>query len=432
MSDQTNRRRFLGSLGAVAVTLGVAGCSSDEDNGGDGDDGDTTSENGGINDTEEAEQSNESGGEDKNEDEVEEEDGTGGGPLTTEWGMSYPDDTGSYVGGLALGEQRAYVSAAEGASVLAYDLASGELLWRWEEYVDRPAPALTYHDAVGPIAVMRARENLTGNAYALDAASGELQWEYQDPDVGWNATKATDKYVVTGSGTGMVVLNPTDGSEVTKFTGKAVAVDDDTVNFYHDAVGIGQSELYGVDTRDNKIFGYDMETGEQTWQASDLQVDNFSDMSMTAVNGTVVVIDGKSVFGIDPQAGEVKFQLDAQTYVESLVGSDSQAFFINETDPSTALRSLDVTQGTIGWEQTEIQAIPPEPALADGRLLVSLRDRVALLDAASGDIIQPEFDPLSQLDTKSELRSIGFLEARGDTAVVAGIQEGIYGLSVQN
>lgn len=422
----SNRRRFLELIGAAGA-VSVAGCSG----GGDGEDdgssddsggGESDGDDGSSDDSEEQEPPTDS----EEEDTSEETDSDG--PLTAKWATPYPDDIGTdrlkRLGDLALGEQRAYVTAGDGASVLAYDIANGELLWRWEEYVAPPAPAVTYHDAVGPIAVLRSQGN-NGDVYALDPASGTVQWEYQDESVGTLVSVATDEYVVAGSGTGVAVLDPADGSVVTKFGGV------DGVDFFHTDVGVGSSQLFGIDTSGNAITGYDLETGGQRWQISDIELNRIDEVSLTVVDELVVGTDSKSVFGIDPEAETVTFRFEANTFDRTFTGGDSRAYYINETDPDATVRAVDVTQGAIDWEQTDVMATAIRPALADDRLLVVSQSGLTLLDAATGEIIQQEFDPNNVLETESEYVRVTYLGARNDTAVVAG-RAAMYGLSIQN
>lgn len=421
-SDFPVRRRELLVSGSIAAAVLTAGCGS---GGGETDGEGGTNTTGGDDsddDTEEQEQPTNS----EEGDTSEETDSDG--PLTAEWATPYPDDIGTdrlkRLGDLALGEQRAFVTAGDGASVLAYDIADGELLWRWEEYVDQPAPAVTYHDAVGPIAILRSQGN-NGDVYALDPASGTVQWEYQDESVGSLVSAATDEYVVTGGGTGVAVLDPADGRVVTKFGGV------DGVDFFHTDVDVGSSQLFGIDQPGNAITGYDLETGGQRWQISDFEMDRIGDVLLTVVDGLVVGTDSKSVFGIDPETEAVTFRFEANAFDRTFTGGNSQVYYINETNPNETVRAVDVTEGAIDWEQTDVMATAPRPALTDDRLLVVTRSGLSLLDAGTGDIIQQEFDPNNVLETESEYIRVMYIGARSDTAVVAG-RAAIYGLSIQN
>lgn len=401
----------------------MAGCSGGGEETDEGDD-DTTSGDDESPDTEE-----EGTPTSTEEEEPPEETGPSAGPLAAEWTTPYPDDITendtAALGDFALGEQRAYVTTDTGASVLAFDLADGEILWRWEEYVQRPAPALAYHEVVGPVVVLRSQGN-NGDVYALDAASGTVEWEYQREAVGSSVAAATDQYVVAGSGTGVTVLDPADGSVVTEFGG-VDGVDFGTAT----KLDVDQSSLFGVDTFGNTITAHDLETGEQRWQVSDFEVERIGELSMVVVDGIAVGTDSSTVFGIDPQTEEVTFRLDVDAFDQELVGSDTRVFFINETNPNQSVRAIDVAEGTIDWEQTEVRAESTTPALAGNRLLVGSPGSVTLLDATTGDVIQQGFDPSSGLDTEAEFGGARFLGARGDTAAITS-SEAMYGLSIGN
>lgn len=151
-------------------------------------------------------------------------------------------------------------------------------------------------------------------------------------------------------------------------------------------VGVGQSEVFSVDTFNNTIAGYDVETGERRWQVTDVEVDSTGEVSFIVVDGIVVATDETSVFGIDPEAEEVSFRLDVETFDNGLAGSDARAFFVNLADPAS-VQAVDVGQGETDWDQDVRVSGSTAPALAGNRLLVATRDSVTLLDPSSGDII---------------------------------------------
>jgi outer membrane protein assembly factor BamB len=426
-SHASIRRRELLVSGGIAAAVLTAGCSGggEEPEGTEGDDttpsGDDESPT-----TDEEETPTETEGEGE---ETPDETEASAGPLTTEWATPYPDDIiddrFAELGDFALGEQRAYVTSQNGASVIAFDLADGEILWRWEEFVNRPSPALAYHEDVGPVAVLRSQGN-NGDVYALDPASGTVQWDYKREANGSLIATATDQYIVAGSGTGLTVLDPADGSVVTEFGGLD-GVDFGTAT----KLDVDQSSAFSVDTFSNTIAAYDLETGERRWQVSDFEVEQVGELSVVVVDGIAVGTDSSTVFGIDPGTEEVTFRLDVDAFDQELVGSDTLAFFINEIDPNESVRAIDATEGTIDWEQTGVPARPTTPALAGDRLIVNSSASLTVLDTASGDIVQSEFNPNSGVDPGVDFQTVRFLGARGDRAAVTS-RKAIYGLSIGN
>lgn len=429
-SDTPIRRRELLVSGGVAAAVLTAGCSGGGEETEGTEEDDTTPTGDGESPTADREETP-TETQDENE-ETPDETEPSAGPLSTEWATPYPDDIVdddvAQLGDLALGKQRAYVATAGGSSVTAFDLANGEVLWQWEEFAGRLPPLLAYHEAVGPVAILRSEGN-NGDVYALDPASGTVQWEYQDRDVGATIAKATDEYVVAGSGTAVLVLDPSDGSLVTKF-GRVAGGGDDGVELEATQVDVDQSTLFGVDGFSNKITGYDLETGEQRWQVTDFEMDRIGEVSFVVVDGTPVGTDESSVFGIDPQAGEITFRLDVETVDEGLAGSDTGAFFVNFATPAS-VQAIDSGQGATDWEQEVRVSGATAPTLAGDRLLVATLDSVTLLDAGTGDIIQEEFDPSSGSEAVSRFYGSLFFAARSDTAVVAG-QRRMYGLGIGN
>jgi outer membrane protein assembly factor BamB len=424
-SEDPIRRRELLVSGGIAAAVLTAGCSGGGEEP-EGTEEDDTTPSG--DDESPSTDEEETPAETQDEDTPDETEGSAG-PLTTEWATPYPDDIiddrFAELGDFALGEQRAYVTSQNGASVVAFDLANGEILWRWEEYVERPAPALAYHEAVGPVAVLRSQGN-NGDVYALDAASGTVEWEYQREANGSRVAAATDQYVVAGSGTGVTVLDPADGSVVTEFGGL------DGVDFGTPTkLAVDQSSLFGVDTFASTLAAYDLETGDQRWQVSDFEVEQVGELSVVVVDGIAVGTDSSTVFGIDPGTEEVTFRLDVDAFDQELVGSDTRAFFINEIDPNESVRAIDATEGTIDWDQTGVRARPTTPALAGDRLIVNSSASLAVLDTASGDIVQSEFDPNTGVDPGVDFQTVRFLGARGDRAAVT-TPKAMYGLSIGN
>ena len=424
-SDVPIRRRKLLVSGGVAAAVLTAGCSG----GGEETEGTEEDDTTPTGDEESPTIDEEETPTETQDEETPDETEPSTGPLSTEWATPYPDDIiddeFAELGDFALGEQRAYATSQNGASVIAFDLADGEILWRWEEFVKRPPPALAYHEDVGPVAVLRSQGN-NGDVYALDPASGTVQWDYKRGANGSLIATATDQYIVAGSGTGLTVLDPADGSVVTEFGGLD-GVDFGTAT----KLDVDQSSAFSVDTFNNTIAAYDLETGERRWQVSDFEVEQVGELSMVVVDGIAVGTDSSTVFGIDPQPEEITFRLDVDAFDQELVGSDSRVFLVDEVDSNQSVRAIDATEGTIDWEQTGVRARSTTPALAGDRLLVDSGASVTLLDEASGDIVQSEFNPNSGVDPGVDFGQVRFMTARGDTAAVTS-RKAVYSLSIGN
>lgn len=173
-SHASIRRRELLVSGGIAAAVLTAGCSGGGEEPEGTEEGDTTPSGDDESSTTDEEETPTETQEEETPDETE----GSAGPLTTEWATPYPDniteDDVAQLGELILGEQRAFAATAQGASAAAFDLASDEVLWQWEEFAGRLPALLAHHEAVGPVAVLRSQDN-NGDVYALDPASGTVQ-----------------------------------------------------------------------------------------------------------------------------------------------------------------------------------------------------------------------------------------------------------------
>lgn len=253
---------------------------------------------------------------------------------------------------------------------------------------------MTYHESMGPVAVMRSEE-ISGDVYAFEPESGSVQWDYTDEDVGGGQgapADTTDDYVVGREA--VAVLDPADGSEVTKFGGS------DGVDIgVPSELGYGPSELFVVDSFNRTITGYDLETGEQRWQVPEFEVNHGPVLRVKffVVDGTLVGVDGESVFGVDRQAEDVTLRIDGNP--QGAISSDTRVFLSGASGSMSLIHAVDVTGGAIDWE-TEM-SVGAAMDFAGDRLLVESKVGVTVFDATSGDVLQEPFDPSRQFDAES-------------------------------
>lgn len=280
------------------------------------------------------------------------------------------------------GDTLYFVSSA--GSLVALDVATGKTKWVYAIEYERKFEAQGLH-GYGPAkqtipdawdvytsspAVARGKVFFgsgDGNVYAVDAASGVLQWKFPMRGVVHTSPAVVDGTVYIGSwGSDFHALDADTGQSKWVFE----AGQDDAI---HNQVGFQSSAavvdgVVYVGCRDAHVYALDAKTGRRKWDYP---------TSKSWVNGTPAVRDGVVYVGtsdssrfmaLDAKSGRLRFNVDAKSYVFSSAAlAGDYAYFGSHNG---RLYALDIRTGRIAWTfQTEASRRDPMQLLdADGRL----------------------------------------------------------------
>ncbi|MGE5175917.1 MAG: PQQ-binding-like beta-propeller repeat protein [Hyphomicrobiales bacterium] len=254
-----------------------------------------------------------------------------------------------------------FVSSA--GPLVALDAASGAVRWAFSAEYERKFQAKNLHgyppaeqtipDAwdvyTSSPAVADGRVYFgsgDGNVYAVDAATGVLQWKFQTGDVVHAAPAVARGVVYIGSWDGrLYALDAATGRLRWSFQGGEDPVTHNQVGF-QSSPAVADGVVY-VGCRDAHVYAIDAATGRKRWDYP---------TSKSWVNATPAVRDGlvyagtsdsARLFALDAKTGRLRFNFDAKAYVFSspaLAGDRMLAGCHNGT-----LYALDARTGAPAW-----------------------------------------------------------------------------------
>jgi len=206
-----------------------------------------------------------------------------------------------------------------------------------------------------------------GNVYAVEAATGTLQWKFATKDVVHSSPAVVDHVVYIGSWDSyLYALDAETGAEKWSFkTGEDPAI--------HNQVGFQSSPavvdgtVY-VGCRDAHLYAVDAATGRKKWDYP---------TSKSWVIGTPAVSDGTVYVGtsdsarfmaLDAKTGRLRFNFDAKSYMFSSPALAGNLAYVG--DHNGRLYAIDRKSGKLAWQfQTEASKSDPLKILnEDGSL----------------------------------------------------------------
>ena len=206
-----------------------------------------------------------------------------------------------------------------------------------------------------------------GNVYAVDAASGVLQWKFSTQDVVHASPAVANNTVYVGSWDGrLYAIDAESGQEKWRLqTGED--------NNIHNQVGFQSSPavvdgVVYVGCRDAHVYAVDAATGRKKWDYP---------TSKSWVVGTPAVRDGMVYVGtsdsarfmaLDAKTGRLRFNFDAKAYLFSSAALAGELAYVG--DHNGKLYAIDAKTGKLAWEfQTEASKNDPMKVLnPDGSL----------------------------------------------------------------
>ena len=255
-----------------------------------------------------------------------------------------------------------FVSSA--GALAAIDAASGQPKWVFANEYERkfearglhgyPPAAQTIPDAwdvfTSSPAVVNGKVYYgsgDGNVYAVDAASGLLQWKFATGDVVHASPAVANGVLYIGSWDGnFYALDAETGQQKWLFAGGQDPAAHNQVGFQSSAAVVDGTVYVGC--RDAHVYALDAATGRRKWDYP---------TSKSWVNGTPAVRDGVVYVGtsdssrfmaLDARSGRLRFNFDAKSYVFSSAAVAGGLVYFGSHNGK--LYAIDARTGAQDWE----------------------------------------------------------------------------------
>jgi len=255
-----------------------------------------------------------------------------------------------------------FVSSA--GALVAIDAASGQPKWVFANEYDRkfearglhgyPPAAQTIPDAwdvfTSSPAVVNGKVYYgsgDGNVYAVDTASGLLQWKFATGDVVHASPAVANGVLYIGSWDGnFYALDAETGQQKWLFAGGQDPAAHNQVGFQSSAAVVDGTVFVGC--RDAHVYALDAASGRRKWDYP---------TSKSWVNGTPAVHDGLVYVGtsdssrfmaLDARSGRLRFNFDAKSYVFSSAAVAGGLVYFGSHNGK--LYAIDARTGAQAWE----------------------------------------------------------------------------------
>ena len=211
-----------------------------------------------------------------------------------------------------------------------------------------------------------------GNVYAVDAATGVLQWKFPTQDVVHSSPAVVDNVVYIGSwDSRLYAIDADTGQQKWAFKAGEDPAIHNQVGFQSSPAVVDGTVYVGC--RDAHVYAIDAATGRKKWDYP---------TSKSWVIGTPAVRDGTVYVGtsdsarfmaIDAKTGRLRFNFDARAYMFSSAALAGGLAYVG--DHNGRLYAIDTKTGRLAWEfQTEaakqdpMKVLNPDGTLNQGRL----------------------------------------------------------------
>ena len=185
-----------------------------------------------------------------------------------------------------------------------------------------------------------------GHVYALDAATGALQWSYATGDVVHASPTIAGNTVFIGSWDGVFyALDATTGQLKWRYQAGVDPVTHNQVGFQSSAAVMNGAVYVGC--RDGHVYAFDAATGQRLWDYS---------TSQSWVNSTPAVRDGlvyaatsdtHRFFALDARSGRLRFTVDTRHLVFGSPALSGDRIYVGVMNGR--LLALDRQSGAIAW-----------------------------------------------------------------------------------
>ncbi len=263
----------------------------------------------------------------------------------------------------AIADGTLYFTSSAG-SLAALDIATGQPKWVFAADHERkfeakglhgyPSAAQTIPDAwdvfTSSPAVADGKVYFgagDGNVYAVDSASGLLQWKFATGDVVHASPAVAGGTVFVGSWDGhLYALDANSGAQKWAFKGGEDPAMHNQVGF-QSSPAVVDGMVY-VGSRDAHVYALDAVTGRKKWDYP---------TSKSWVNGTPAVRDGVVYVGtsdssrfmaLDAKTGRLRWNFDARSYIFSSAALAGDLAYVG--CHNGRLYAVDSKTGTLAWQ----------------------------------------------------------------------------------
>ncbi len=249
-------------------------------------------------------------------------------------------------------------------SIVALDVATGQPKWvTTTEYERRfeakglhgyPSQAQTIADAwdvfTSSPAVVNGRVFFgsgDGSVYAVDAATGLLQWKFPTKDVVHSSPAVAGGMVFIGSWDGnLYAIDAETGQQKWVFESGQDPVMHNQVGFQSSPAVVDGTVYIGC--RDAHLYALDAMTGRKKW---DYPTNKSWVIATPAVRDGLVYAgtsDSARFMALDARTGRLKFNFDAKAYIFSSPALAGGLAYVG--DHNGRLYAIDAKTGTLAWE----------------------------------------------------------------------------------
>jgi len=247
------------------------------------------------------------------------------------------------------------VFVPNGGKLTAVDAATGQLRWEF----GKPAEVWERAYATNGESVFAGLEG--GKFAAIDLRSGKVRWEV---DLGINVQVAPlvagEVLYIPTTFVGpklesdpegkakLFVLSIRDGKELWSFETDNYILQ--TPTYFNDVVYVGGSyyapEIEVDEGGPMRIYALDAESGMPTWVYEE---EHGFIKKMYATESSLAYIAYQDyIFGVDVQTGEMNWRRDTGNWVPSLMGTEDTLYF---GSANTIVYALDANSGEVRWQQ---------------------------------------------------------------------------------
>jgi len=217
--------------------------------------------------------------------------------------------------------------AVDGSETIAYDLRSGDELWRvsaGSNFVFLNADetqAYTY-------------DIDTDELVAIDTDTGAVNWRYSQLSWIADAVELSDGSLIIAGGDVYTRLDPSNQTEMWSHT------HDGDGSYIFDYMALADDEAHVYLSTPDGIFKWDTETGGVD---TELYVRNVGDFDIAEHDGTVVAVDGSTIIGYDEMLSE-QYNKSADSNLRSVAGSPNAGELYVGTD-ADGIHPIEVSNG---------------------------------------------------------------------------------------
>lgn len=196
-------------------------------------------------------------------------------------------------------------------------------------------------------------------------------WKFKTGDEITSSPVVADGTVYIGSQDGnLYAVDAADGTQQWQF---------ETDQRCHEATAVGDTVYLGC--ADGNLYAVDATTGDKQWQ---FQTDNPVLSSPAVVKDTVYVGSrDRRLYAVDAANGSLKWQFETGGQIDSSPAVVGRTVYVGSGDNS--LYALNETDGTQRWQFETGDQISSSPAVADGTVYIGSQDgNLYAVDAADG------------------------------------------------